>query len=72
MEDVVNAVKEAVSEQVRDDLETDLPLSGSGSIDYDYQVVDIDTIIKLFYDSLDEIEIELSDNLIEPNLNKDV
>ena len=32
----------------------------------------IDTIIKLFYDSLDEIEIELSDNLIEPNLNKDV
>ena len=72
VEEVVKAVKETVSEQVRDDLETDLPWSGSGSIDYDYQVVDIDTIIKLFYDSLDEIEIELSDNLIEPNLNKDV
>ena len=65
VEDIIKTVSNAV------ELELDLPFSGSGSIYHDEQVVDIDTILKAFSKYLDEIEIELSDSLIDPNLQRE-
>jgi len=69
VKDVVKEVIKNVYADVEGDL--DLPPFGFGDSSYEEQVVDIDTILEAFSEYLGEMNIELLDSLIDPNLKKD-
>jgi hypothetical protein len=64
--DVVNHLEESANQSVIDNVE--LPSYGSGIIDYGTEEIETNEVIDTLSDFLDEIKIELSDNLLDPNL----
>jgi len=66
VENVVHRLEESASQSVV--YNVGLPSYGAGTIDYGTEKIETDQVIEAFSDFLDEIEIELSDDLLGPRL----